>query len=111
VNLYEFIGVPDHVILDSYKSLPMDKNMEDDRKFGTYTRYISPYGSKYHVEFGCSTAIIPEHLFNIKGKEACARCANHEKFVFPEWYNYLKKMQPIIEKYPFLFDLSIKPYD
>ena len=110
-NLYDFLGVPEDVVLDSYKSLPNDRYADDSQAFGRYTRYITTFGTKYHAEFGCSTAITPAHIFSLKNKEPCARCIGKDYFKLPDWYIYLKKLYPVIEHYPFLFDLSIKPYD
>lgn len=109
-NLYDFLGVPEDITFDSYKSLPKEKNSEDTLQFGKYTRYVSPFGTKYHMDFGCSTAVTPAHLFALNNKEPCSHCIGNDHFKLPEWYIYLKKLQPVIEKYPFLFDLSIKPY-
>lgn len=110
-NLYMFLGVPDDVVLDSYKSLPKDTKAGVEHKFGKYTRYIAPYGAKYHLKYGCSAAFTQVHLFAMGNREPCLHCANRDSAKLPEWYVYLNKLKPVIERYPFLFDLSIKPYD
>ena len=110
-DLYKLLGIPNDIVFDSYRSLPKDTKADIYQQYGRYTRYIAPYGTKYHLRYGCSTAFTSVHAFTVKDMEPCKHCASRDNIKLPEWYIYLQKLHPVIKKYPFLFDLSIKPYD
>ena len=82
--------MPSHLYF--YEGLPKDNN---NSKYGNFTVYISPNGSRYHQKRGCSSASIPIHSFKaINSFVPCSKCCS-TTIRAPEWF---VKYSSLVEK-------------
>lgn len=89
ITLNQYIGAPSNIKFRD--GLPYDNN---DRKYGSFTVYLSKNGSKYHKKQGCSSARISSHLFNAieRRYEPCSRCCVGNSNI-PDWYFKYKELK------------------
>lgn len=88
-SIREAAGVPSDIRF--FEGMPRDNN---NRKYGSYTRYLSKSGNCYHEKQGCSSASKVAHAFNVAYRyKPCAKCCR-SRVIIPEWYEnyrYLEK--------------------
>ncbi len=94
-NIREWLAIPYNVTFDK-QNLPNDY-------LDSYTRYISPYGSKIHKEKECSGATVPIHVFKIPNytrSMSCSKCNRDDDMCpQPDWFKYYLKMVNISKEY------------
>lgn len=80
-------GVPSDIYF--YEGYPKDNN---NRKYGSYTVYVSSNGNCYHKTQGCCSARNPIHSFKAVNRyRPCSKCCDTVIRV-PEWYNKYVKL-------------------
>ncbi len=74
-------GVPSNILF--YEGYPKDNN---NRKYGSFTYYVSKSGNRYHQKNGCCSARYPIHSFKaISRYSPCSKCCETIPVV-PQWY-------------------------
>lgn len=75
-------GVPSNIYF--YEGYPKDNN---NKKYGSYTVYVSNNGNCYHKTQGCCSARNPIHSFRAVNRyRPCSKCCD-TSIRIPEWYN------------------------
>lgn len=83
-TIRELANVPDSVLFTS-DDLPYTIN--DDKKYGDFTLYITQSGYRYHRERTCSKTAYPIHMYKVSQRYSpCSICAKGFKIQKPTWY-------------------------
>ena len=87
-SIREAAGVPSDIRF--FEGMPRDNN---NRKYGSYTRYLSKSGNCYHEKQGCSSASKAAHAFNVAYRyKPCAKCCR-SRVIIPEWYENYRHLE------------------
>lgn len=80
-------GVPSYIYF--FEGLPKDNN---NKKYGSFTYYVSKSGKCYHQIQGCCSARYAIHSFKaVKRYDPCSKCCKTVPTI-PEWYNRYERL-------------------
>lgn len=101
-SIREAAGVPANVYF--YEGMPKDNN---NKKYGSYTRYLSKSGNCYHEKQGCCSARYTAHAFNVAGwYKPCSKCCR-SRVVIPEWYRNYEHLEKEADRLDISKDINV----
>lgn len=87
-TIREAAGVPEKVYF--FEGLPKDNN---NKKYGSYTKYLSKSGNCYHDKQGCCSAKYPTHAFRVAYRyKPCSKCCK-SRVIIPDWYSKYEQLE------------------